>query len=176
MIRPSQPGMIRQHGAVLIVAMVLLTVLTLLAVSSMQVATRQEKIAGNTRDRILAFQSAEVALREAEAQLEQATLLDFSGSNGRFEVCPKEDTRQACNTPNWQDPASTGWIKLDTKLEGTSRVAEYIIEKYPAIENTTGGLDSDKPKAPEETFRVTGRGFGSTNRSMVVLQTTYRRN
>lgn len=160
----------------MVVAMVLLTVLTLLAVSSMQVATRQEKIAGNTRDRILAFQSAEVALREAEAQLEKATLLNFGGTNGRFEVCPREDTRQACNTPDWQDPASSGWITLSEKLEGTSRVPEYIIEKYPAIEDSSGNLDSDRPKAPEETFRVTGRGFGSTNRSMVVLQTTYRRN
>ncbi|WP_372748278.1 PilX N-terminal domain-containing pilus assembly protein [Litorivivens sp.] len=166
----------QQRGAVLIVAMVLLTVLTLLAVSSMQVATRQEKIAGNTRDRILAFQSAEVALREAEAQLEQATLLDFSGSNGRFEVCPKEDTRAACDTPDWQDPKSPGWIVLNSKIEGTSRAPEYVIEKYPATDNTVGGLDSDRPKAPEETFRVTGRGFGSTTRSMVVLQTTYRRN
>lgn len=170
------PQPIRQRGAVLVIALVLLTVLTILAASSMRIATQQEKIAGNTRDRILAFQSAEAALREAEAQLAQATILSFNGTNGRFEVCVAEDTRAACKAPDWSNPDSSGWTVLAEKIEGTARAPEYIIGKYPAISNEGGGLDSDKPKAPEESFRVTGRGFGSTSRSMVVLQTTYRRN
>ncbi|MCF7531951.1 pilus assembly PilX family protein [Pseudomonas petrae] len=58
-----------QRGAVLIVSLVFLLLLTLLATSSMQNATLQEKVAGTFTRRDASFQSAETALRIAEAKL-----------------------------------------------------------------------------------------------------------
>ena len=55
-----------QHGVVLIVALVLLVVISLLAVSSMRNAGSAEKVAGNVRTTELATQSAEIALRYCE--------------------------------------------------------------------------------------------------------------
>jgi type IV pilus assembly protein PilX len=58
-----------QRGAVLIVSLVFLLLLTLLATSSMQNATLQEKVAGSLKRRDASFQAAETALRIAEAKI-----------------------------------------------------------------------------------------------------------
>lgn len=56
-----------QRGVVLIVSLVFLLLLTLLATSSMQNATLQEKVAGSLSLRHDSFQRAETVLRAAEA-------------------------------------------------------------------------------------------------------------
>lgn len=61
----------RQRGVVLIVSLVFLLLLTLLATSSMQNATLQEKVAASVHQRHASFQSAEGALRQAEAQVKR---------------------------------------------------------------------------------------------------------
>jgi type IV pilus assembly protein PilX len=58
-----------QRGAVLIISLIFLLLLTLLATSSMQNATLQEKVAGSLTQRNASFQSAETALRIAEAKI-----------------------------------------------------------------------------------------------------------
>ncbi|SEQ83764.1 type IV pilus assembly protein PilX [Pseudomonas sp. NFACC02] len=56
-----------QRGVVLIVSLVFLLLLTLLATSSMQNATLQEKVSGSLTLRHQSFQKAETVLRAAEA-------------------------------------------------------------------------------------------------------------
>ena len=75
----------RQSGAVLVVSLVILLVVTMLAISSMQSSSLEERMAGNTNDRNLAFQSTESALREAEVFVEGISSLgNFTGSAGLF--------------------------------------------------------------------------------------------
>ncbi|OGR32354.1 MAG: hypothetical protein A2091_00395 [Desulfuromonadales bacterium GWD2_61_12] len=64
-----------ESGAVLIVSLILLLVLTLLGITAMQSTTLEEKMAGNLADRNLAFQAAEAALRDAENEIENGSLL-----------------------------------------------------------------------------------------------------
>ena len=61
----SKPS--RQSGAVLIVAMILLVVLTLLGVTAMNTTSMQERIASNTQEQVHAFQAAETGLNQAFA-------------------------------------------------------------------------------------------------------------
>jgi len=58
-----------ERGAVLVVSLMFLVVLTLLALTSMSGTTLEERMAGQYRDLNLAFQSAEAALRDAERDL-----------------------------------------------------------------------------------------------------------
>ncbi|MFK3974779.1 PilX N-terminal domain-containing pilus assembly protein [Pseudomonas sp. NPDC087358] len=58
-----------QRGVVLIVSLVFLVLLTLLATSSMQNATLQEKVAGSLKLRNASFQIAEAVLRAGEAKV-----------------------------------------------------------------------------------------------------------
>ena len=64
---------IRQTGAILVVSLLLLLVLTMLGLTAMQMTRMEERMSGNTRDRDIAFQGAEAGLREGEAQLETLT-------------------------------------------------------------------------------------------------------
>lgn len=57
---------IHQRGVALITSLIFLVLLTLVGVTAMQNTTLEEKMAGNNRDRNVAFQAAEAALRDAE--------------------------------------------------------------------------------------------------------------
>ena len=68
----------RQRGAVLVVALLFLTILTILGVTAMTATTFEERLAGNTRDTGLAFQAAEAALRDARRDLNGIVIPPFS--------------------------------------------------------------------------------------------------
>jgi type IV pilus assembly protein PilX len=55
-----------QQGAVLIIALIMLLLLTIIGLSSMRGTSLQESMAGNMRDSNLALQAGEAALREGE--------------------------------------------------------------------------------------------------------------
>ena len=59
----------RQKGVVLVIGLVFLLIMTIIGVSAIRSTTLDEKIAGNARDRSLAFQAAEAALRDAERDI-----------------------------------------------------------------------------------------------------------
>jgi Tfp pilus assembly protein PilX len=58
-----------QRGAVLIIALLFLTILTMLGVTAMTATTFEEKMAGYTRDSSIAFHAAEVALRDGRRDI-----------------------------------------------------------------------------------------------------------
>ena len=58
--------MIKQHGSVLLVTMVMLVVMTLVGLAGIEVTGLEEKMVLNMRDRQAAFEAAEVALKQAE--------------------------------------------------------------------------------------------------------------
>lgn len=55
-----------EHGAVLLVSLVMLLLLTLIGLAGMRMVQLEERMAGNLRDRQTAFQAAEAALRAGE--------------------------------------------------------------------------------------------------------------
>jgi type IV pilus assembly protein PilX len=63
------PGVSRQRGVALLVALMFLIVLTLLGLAVMRGTTLEEKMAGGSRDYNRALQAAEAALRDAENDL-----------------------------------------------------------------------------------------------------------
>ncbi len=63
----SCPNRARQSGAVLIVSMIILVILTLLGVTAMNTTSLQERIASNTQEQVHAFQAAETGLNQAFA-------------------------------------------------------------------------------------------------------------
>ena len=76
-----------QQGAVLIISLIILLLMTLIGTTGMQVTSLEEKMAGNMRDRNLAFQAAESALSAAETYLQNVSPFPSpfcSAANGRF--------------------------------------------------------------------------------------------
>ncbi|RNL60039.1 pilus assembly PilX family protein [Zhongshania marina] len=167
----------RQRGAVLIVSLVFMLILTVIAAASMQSSTLQERMTGNAKDTNLAFQAAEAGLREAEAVLSQINVGPFDGSNGMYRHCvDPTDTTTACVEPAWSDHSSVGWLVMAADvIPYAAKPPEYIIEELVSIDSENDVLDADRSITPLIYYRVTARGYGASNRSMVVLSTTFKR-
>lgn len=58
-----------QQGAILIVALIMLLLVTIIGLASIRGTSLQERMAGNLRDQELALQAAEAALRRGEAAI-----------------------------------------------------------------------------------------------------------
>ena len=60
----------KQRGVALFISLVLLLILTIIGISAVQTTSLEMRMTRNQYDATLAFQAAESALRDAEAQLD----------------------------------------------------------------------------------------------------------
>nr|WP_291014459.1 PilX N-terminal domain-containing pilus assembly protein [Hydrogenophaga sp.] len=161
---------IAQQGVALVVAMILLVVMTLLGLGAMRSVTLEEKMASNTFDRSVSFQSAEATLREAEALLEPPAVPPTPAAG----ACP---TAGICGapvvgaTPRWEDAAFTGWADATPVVSGGITVTpQYIIEylgnTFPCNLNNLSNLTCRR-------YRVTARSNANADRASVTLQSVY---
>lgn len=165
-----------QRGSALIVSLVFMLLLTIVGVGAMQSATLQERMSGGSRDVNSAFQAAEAAVRAAEVYLQAAAIGPFNGSNGLYLHCAVGVTGSGCDVPDWRDPASTGWQAREGTLEKVHQQPQFVIQQLPPIPDPSGSLAADEPGHMIDVYRVTARGFGTSDNTMVVIQTMYRRN
>ena len=162
-----------QAGAVLIVSLVLLLVLTILGVSGVQNTTMEERMAGNYRDRFSAFQAAEAALRVGERAVGVYTTfvaMDFDGSDGTFEA------EKVTGSIDPMDPSN--YISVSTAtISGVASTPEYFIERVPKVPLSNSSLVVGFQGASKDVqyYRITGKGTGSGGRAEVILQSTFHR-
>lgn len=163
-----------QRGAVLVIALVMLVVLTVLGVGTSRNSLLEERLTGNTQDAGIAFQVAEASLREGERFLQQPVLPYFEGLDGLYRpAAPDED-------PLW---ISVDWGAEARPYDGMAGApgslaladATFFIEELPRVVTPGESLASDTPVDEPRFFRVTARGVGATGNTTAVLQTTYRR-
>lgn len=165
-----------QQGAALVVSLLILLVLTLIGVTGMQTTSLEEKMTGNMRDRNLAFQSSESALRAGEDYLlKLGTLPAFANSAGLYQP--------SVVVPNyWNKDDDTWWTTADnikTYITSTfasiaTNAAAYIIEELPEVPEPTGSLEAGVPRETNY-FRVTARGVGGTTSAVVMVQSVVKR-
>jgi type IV pilus assembly protein PilX len=147
----------RQEGAVLVVGMILLIMITLYALASIRGIAGQEHIAGNLYDREIAFTSAESVLRFAEKEV-----TDNDDSHLTLASLPPDDddfksaslTELETLLPNKEDSL------LPTGLPA-NHVPRYAIYKMANSTICDGG---------NQTYKVTAMGVGRNPDSIVVLQ------
>jgi type IV pilus assembly protein PilX len=166
----------RQAGAVLIVGLVILLVLTLIGVTAMRSSLLEERMTGNIQDNQVAFQAAEAALRDGELALQQPTLPDFNGTDGFYGV-PAATDPPRWKTLNWDSSTAVreyeGFDGAPGSLAGVS--VRYFVEEMPLVIGPGESLSVDAPVDEVGFYRVTARGVGVTQETSVVLQTTYKR-
>ncbi len=161
-----------QKGAALPISLFILTVMTLVGVSAMNNTLMEEKMAGNIRNVHRAFQSAESALENGESFLNQANLPSFENSSGLYQVTTNGTHRW--ESVNWSSDTET---RASTKsLNNINQAPRYIIEELPTVSvpNSSQVLGFT-PGDRVEYYRVTARGTGTNDNSVVVVQSTYRR-
>jgi len=162
----------RQSGMALVMGLIFMVVLTLLATVSMRNTVMEERMAGNTRDIDLAFQAAEAALRAGEQVVNGATLPVFAASGPYLAVGVRDDNYWRL-THDWVNNS----IALSSAPAGVAAAPRYVVEALPAVTGGGAGSSSLKFGALVESgyYRVTARGVGGAQNTVVLLQTTYRR-
>ncbi|MEF9997226.1 MAG: pilus assembly protein [Burkholderiaceae bacterium] len=165
----------RQTGAALVVGLILLVVLTLLGVSAYLIASQQERMAGNTRDRIRAFEAAETALRDCESVLARTGGLPTFDGNGGMYTAPDVDQPQLFQTVDWSNDAAVR--VLAKPLADVARQPRCIVERVIDIEVRPDGGAVSGPQAMElaTVYRTTATGYGIQLSSQAQVQSTYRR-
>ncbi|MCG6940551.1 MAG: pilus assembly protein PilX [Thiohalocapsa sp.] len=158
----------RQQGVALAVGLILLVVITLLSLAGVRNTGMQERMASNLRDRNLAFQSAESALRAAEAAL----VVDAGSSAASVADPGDPDYWNDCWEGVRTDCPPAVVHTVDTDAWGIAASPEYRIEHLRA--GNYGSLAADEALSSAGLYRITVRAVGGTTDAVVLLQSTFR--
>ena len=180
-----------QRGISLVTTLVLMLATLGLGVAVMSVNAMQERLIANTKDRDLALQAAEAALRDGEQDVANnvnpSTAFSDACANGLCTPPSQRDSLGALASLPVDDArlgfdwAAAGRVRRYGQYTGTvafPSVAEqprYVIEKFsylgtPAGESVVLGAE---PVAPGVGYRITARGVGARAETVVVLQSIY---
>jgi len=166
----------QQKGAVLIVGLIMLFVMTLISISSMSGSVLEERMSSNFKDRQTAFQAAEAALRQGERLTVSNQLKSSYTTTCTGGLCLADIGDAPTVYPDYATNASPSvWISSATHITysvyGTATPAKIIIE-YMGCNKKTNGITcvggTDK-----NIFRVTALGYGQSANAQVMLQSTF---
>lgn len=173
----------REAGAVLVVGLVMVLLISIIGVSAIRGSNLQESMAGNMRERNLAFQASESALRIGEGmvsdQVSRPLMTDSQGLYNDTFRTPASSILTFSNA-DWIDATK---VKVTTlTLDDVSREPTYIIEQLDpdiglgaAMEGSAIDLEGMQNTGDITPYRVTARGFGGSVNSIKTLQTSYNR-
>lgn len=170
-------GMKKQQGAVLIIALIMLLILTILGVAVLDSSVLEERMAGNYIERNRAFQSAEAGLRAGErwiaAQVEQP-IARVGFANDRV----AQLNTVIAGTANWwaaQVVDEDWWLAngqdSGVVLDGTNNNPRFVIEEY---DDVCDGAADPSLRTCKIVYRVTAMGWSGRN-ATVMLQSLFTR-
>jgi len=182
---------VAQRGAVLVVSLLILLVMTVIGVSSMGSTTLQERMANNNNQRQIAFQAAEAALRSGEAYL-VANVTGVSDLVTTFSAATPVTGMFAARAPavgveknaipasfNRFDDAS--WLAANNAVEvssvtGVTRRPRFIVEYLGRVGPPLNNYSGKKQDAREYAFRITaiGWGEGASPTARYLLQSNFQ--
>jgi type IV pilus assembly protein PilX len=171
----------QQSGVSLVIVLVFLVMLSLLGVTAMRTAGIEEKMSGNERDRQLAFEAAEAALRDAERDVQQNLNAGapFASACTDGLCLPAVGGAMVSETVDWMGalPRSYGSRTGAGVLPfPVARQPRYLIELLPNMMAPSGDSASAMSSATAGTpFRITATGWGRRLSSQVQLQVVYVR-
>jgi len=175
-----------KRGIALPATLVMLLVLTLLGLAAMNGDVVQERIVGNTKDTNLAFQAAEAALRDAEADI----AANLNAASGFGPGCPSglctppstwssgASSAALWSLASWTDPTKTrsyGQYTNATPVPDVSQQPEYIVE-FLDRGQPVGGDSASLGLNPSNTathYRITVYAWGARPETNVIVQSTY---
>ncbi|MCD9005139.1 pilus assembly protein [Luteimonas sp. XNQY3] len=165
---PSSSAFVRrQSGISLVVVMVLLVITALLGIAILRSSMMQERMSANVRDRSVAFQGAEAALRYAHEDVLGAGTWDID-TPAPGDACTELGVCPAGAAPSWVKVPDSAY---DFAEAGLVVEPEYWIEyigtgpaRIGSCETTSASLDCQSP-----IYRITARSR-SDGRADVVIQ------
>lgn len=194
----------KQSGATLIVSLVILTVITILGIASIRSSNMELKMVASQRDRAVAFQTAESALKGIERdRISQVKLDDQVIPNrcGEGEQCFTTDCEyglcfagsydgdeETCSLASDANKVEQFWQKANVweekartrnvpKADGSGNTAvKYLVEFMCFVPREDVQVVSDDDTQVEmlPLYRVTVRAEGEAGRASVMLQSVFR--
>lgn len=178
----------KQRGLSLITTLLFMVAALMLGVSVLSVNVMQERVIGNTKDRDLAFQAAEAALRDGEEdlvkKLDAAAVFTPTCDVG---LCTPPSRRAAPLSVSvdmvtgfkWDKPSQVrlyGQYTGASPFPGVVGQPRYVIEQLGPVgkafgESETKGNDPGQRDAVG--YRITAQGTGAREETVVVLQSIY---
>lgn len=189
----------KQRGAILIVCMIMLLLVTLIGVGTMDLTTREVKMTVAMQDSDRAFEAAETALSEAECWIEiglapygtdcgpnsaggNVSIKSGPNSNAGIGGVWEQDAAIGTNTSWWLEKNAKWWKENGTPVashkhsgvDQLSAPSRYVIELV-SINSENGSLvkKAGGDSGRQTFYRITARGVGVKESTVVLLQTTY---
>jgi type IV pilus assembly protein PilX len=174
----------KQSGAVLMLSLILIIVLTLIGITAMKTSTFEERMAFNLQDSNLAFQAAESALREAERTINAKTALPHElpcpdladGGCSSIEVLIGSSTAFD-DVDDFRSMSYASWLAngqgIASPVDGTAANARYIIREVRFVPDSLN-IGHGVPPG-RYLYEITAVGVGETDRAEKVLQSTFLR-
>lgn len=177
-MRQQKPSPHRQQGVALVMALVFLIILTIMGLAAMGTTSLEEKMAGNAKDRNLAFQAAETGLLAGENWINAQINKPAFPSNAAGLYLPSTTT-----TPIWNDTSLLDWsgnsnlIVYGGGLQKVATQPKYIIEDLGEVPEVGGSkvLPGAYKGKGNTVVRITARGTGGTDAAQAMIQSTYSR-
>ena len=178
-----------QRGLSLVTTLLFMVAALMLGVSVLSVNVMQERTIGNTKDRDLAFQAAEAALRDAEADLAKNITADtvFTAACTNGLCTPPSQRAVPLSVPVYDADAGLNWGNANqvrrygqyttatAPFPSVSAQPGYVIERVGNL-GTPPGESMLQGLAPAQAgigYRITARALGAREESVVILQSMY---
>ncbi|NOZ52567.1 MAG: hypothetical protein GXP08_05400 [Gammaproteobacteria bacterium] len=182
----QQPPLTQSNGSILITSLLLLLVMTILAVTALNSTVMEEKMSSNTRQKNLAHQAAETALKAAEAWLDNTAnvgihddvVQKFTG------VAERYNSATSASSLNWDTNTSSAWTISNSQAVTTLTTfpndanlipgaPRYLIEYVGRVGEPP--LNFTDPDLRQYAFRVVAIGWGPDKNTKVVLSSSFRK-
>jgi type IV pilus assembly protein PilX len=161
-----------ERGIALIVGLVILAVLSLIGVAAFSISTQEERMAGNSRDRIRAFEAAEAALRDCES-FAVGPLAQFDGTDGSYTAPAAPNPSNTEQIVDWNNP---GGFTIRTVPTASIQNPEWSQQPMCVVEQFLVQSKATTPGNPVQTTsiaHVTAHGFGTNRNTVVQLESYY---
>lgn len=177
----------RQRGLSLITTMLFMLAALVLGISVLGVSAMQERVIGNTKDRDLALQAAEAALRDAEADIAANVNTTTAFVNDcNLGLCTPPTLRSTMSPLPVDKQIGFSWLSsTQVRTYGQYTLAPalplvksppvYVIEKLGNLGTPSGeseALGTEVPSAGT-AYRITARATGARDETVVFLQSIY---
>ncbi|MCP5146236.1 MAG: pilus assembly protein [Gammaproteobacteria bacterium] len=193
---------LRQHaqqGAALVVSLVILVIVTMLGLTTLNTSVMEERMAGNTRSREIAFEAAEAAVREAEDTIQEGNFYATDPKDGTTNSLhiPQDDANPVPGNNDselwyqgtWRTPGAggsngiaQGWTdrEADTgegELGQTADTPQFVVEYLTFFTRDLNcGADIQAAQTTDcyrYAYRVTGRGWGTNTATIALVQSMF---
>jgi len=175
----------KQSGAVLVISLVMLSLVTIIGITAAQTSSLEEKMVGNLRDQNIAFQAAESALLAGERFVAISKPAPKGNcKNGVYKVDDVDcDSAKDFDAPVWLDSAvwAIDGMSKEYNVDNNNSTLDlvnlnanprYIIERMKNT-NCPGKALNATPKC--SNYRITAVGKAGSSGAAAMLQSMFIR-